>query len=544
MKLWVLSSSVLILTVVGLRALLRGKIAPKLQYALWLLVLLRLLFPFSPVESPMSVAYVLPAAENTVQNVSVTPSAVENPEVETLFSRETQISRPVSPAEASDPTVIVQDIWYIGMILVGLVLLGSNLVFYSRLRRSRKRLELDFPLPVYGVAAIPSPCLFGRSVYVPVAYLDDPQAMEHMLAHELCHHRQGDTIWSFLRTVCLVLHWYNPLVWAAVILSKADGELACDSAAIARLGEEQRIPYGKTLLGLITARPRPADLFSCATTMTSGKRSLQNRVRAIAKKPKMLVITAIFVALAMIFAVGCTFTGPEKAEEPLRGRDLVDIEMLSQADNGMITSPISSRLPPPLTQEQISEVIDLFGDMELTPASEEQDFASLLHVGLNRGDENLLSFFIDKNGVFSVLNLDAPVYYQCEDGKSVYLRLQSIMADHTDEQLLVDAFFQGLTYDADQDRFYLPEVPAGMEDRWLLRLDGRLLMGDTGSGMSYHWEELYSETDGTLPTDVTVSRLTGAMLSVTLLDESGQTQYVNPYPLQLLSLVPPTVLPT
>ena len=42
---WIITSSVLIVIIVVLRFLLRGKISLKLQYALWGLVLIRLLLP-------------------------------------------------------------------------------------------------------------------------------------------------------------------------------------------------------------------------------------------------------------------------------------------------------------------------------------------------------------------------------------------------------------------------------------------------------------------------------------------------------------------
>lgn len=47
MTTWIISSSVLILTVIALRRLLRGRISLGMQYALWLLVLMRLLAPVS-----------------------------------------------------------------------------------------------------------------------------------------------------------------------------------------------------------------------------------------------------------------------------------------------------------------------------------------------------------------------------------------------------------------------------------------------------------------------------------------------------------------
>ena len=42
---WIISSSILIFVVIGLRFLLRRRIRPILQYGLWALVLVRLLVP-------------------------------------------------------------------------------------------------------------------------------------------------------------------------------------------------------------------------------------------------------------------------------------------------------------------------------------------------------------------------------------------------------------------------------------------------------------------------------------------------------------------
>ena len=55
-----ISSSVLILALALLRILLRGKISPRLQFGLWLLVAVRLLVPVSLGQSPASVMNYVP----------------------------------------------------------------------------------------------------------------------------------------------------------------------------------------------------------------------------------------------------------------------------------------------------------------------------------------------------------------------------------------------------------------------------------------------------------------------------------------------------
>ena len=64
---WIVSSSVLILVVIALRYVLRGKLSLRMQYALWLLVLVRLLVPVSFGASDLSVMNAVPERVPTVQ---------------------------------------------------------------------------------------------------------------------------------------------------------------------------------------------------------------------------------------------------------------------------------------------------------------------------------------------------------------------------------------------------------------------------------------------------------------------------------------------
>ena len=61
---WIVTSSVLILVIIFLRAVLRSKISLRLQYALWAIVLIRLLFPFEFGATDLSLL-------NAVENVPV-----------------------------------------------------------------------------------------------------------------------------------------------------------------------------------------------------------------------------------------------------------------------------------------------------------------------------------------------------------------------------------------------------------------------------------------------------------------------------------------
>lgn len=157
-----------------------------------------------------------------------------------------------------------------------------------------------------------SPCLVGffrPTVCLTPACLEDEDILRHVLAHETTHLRHGDHIWSVVRCVCLCIYWFNPLVWLAAILSKRDQELACDEAALQKLGEEDRIPYGKTLLTIVSHTMAPGKILQTATSMSETKKQLKERIEFIVKRPKNLWFAAISVILIAALTAGCVFTG-------------------------------------------------------------------------------------------------------------------------------------------------------------------------------------------------------------------------------------------
>lgn len=356
---WIITSSLLILLVLLLRRL---PIAPWQRYALWLVVLVRLLVPVQLFSLPAS-ELTLPDVGSAMEEVDLYAiptgmlEGVPQEDVDTML--ETFQPGDVIHWSSSDMNfydqfsfsyntgcgVIEEDgvhtyalyanlrqallwIYGTGVLAALLVLIRTNRRFSRQLKQLRRPLEVTGSLlPVYTAEGLASPCLFGLfrpAIYLTPETAEDQTALRHILAHEETHYRHGDHVWSLLRCLALALHWWNPLVWLAVIISRRDGELCCDAATLKRLGDEERQAYGETLLSLVTAKPGPRDLLSCSTTMTSGKRSLQERIRWIARRPKVLVSVSVAVILVALAAVGCAFGHPsEEPADATSGEDIL-----------------------------------------------------------------------------------------------------------------------------------------------------------------------------------------------------------------------------
>lgn len=319
---WFISSAVLTAALIALHYLLRGRIGPRLQYALWLLALIRLLVPVSVGKTALSVENLLPhtqpAAQSAVQTI---PPSAPGPAAPAAASKPAPIS--VSNAAPAQKTAgrgqILFAVWLTGAALIGGWLVFCDLRCRLRLRTGSRQLRpaaKSCPeIRLAGTAA--SPCLFG--LFPPVIYVtpdcaQDPALLRHCTAHETAHYRHGDHIWAALRGLCLALHWFDPFVWWAAILSREDAELACDEAAIRLLGEDARADYGRSLIRM-TCRMQVSP-FSAATTMSGRGRQLKARIGSITKKPRTTIPVLIAVLLLALLAAGCTMTGAKPQEAP------------------------------------------------------------------------------------------------------------------------------------------------------------------------------------------------------------------------------------
>lgn len=347
MKEILLTSSVLILALLALRRLFRRTISRRMQYTLWALVLVRLLVPLNVGTLAHNVLSAAEPVQTAVEKRLETPvlymqDGTERHPAQLLSGEESQGDPQSPPSDAAQsapadeysivtPTyraVALSEaltyVWYAGMLIVGAWFLFTNLRFARALRKARTPYSVEgCRYPVYLVSALPSPCLFGvlrPAIYLNNAAAASPELLRFVLAHEQTHARHLDPLWSLLRGLCLTVYWFDPLVWLAAVLSREDGELACDEGTLRALGADERTAYGKALLSLVPVCTKPQNPLLGATTMTGGKKSLKERVTRIAEN-RQAKTAAVFAAVALAALVcAVSFTGapdtpPEVTQE-------------------------------------------------------------------------------------------------------------------------------------------------------------------------------------------------------------------------------------
>ena len=255
-----LTGSFIVLFVLLARLLLRK--APKIySYALWAVVLFRLLCPVS-FSAPVSLLGVLdaPAATESHTVEYISPTIVHDP-APSVDIPVTTIDDAINDAlpqgleqTVADPlefpVSLLTVVWFTVMVGFALYHLLKFLFFYGNLVGSpclRDNIYLSDYIDTPFVTGILDP-----KIYLPLGLSEQEQS--YIILHEQHHIRRGDHIWKLLGFTALCIHWFNPLVWVSFVLASKDMEMSCDEAVLKKMGADIRADYSASLLSLATGR--------------------------------------------------------------------------------------------------------------------------------------------------------------------------------------------------------------------------------------------------------------------------------------------------
>ena len=312
------SAASLAIAVILLARLCLRRVPKVITYALWAVVLFRLLCPVT-VESAVSI---LPEMESVARDYTLADEPITvigaseaayravgdvlNGGVDVQHIRTTARNENGNVAYA---TATWREVWllfgsYVWLAGIAVMLIRATI----QTVKLRRRLMGAVPMGkgVFLADHIDSPFVMGLirpRIYLPSALGEHER--EYILLHERHHIRRGDHLTRALAFAAMCLHWFNPLVWVAFILSGWDMEMSCDEAVVRRLGGEIRADYAASLLRLTTGRRAIAP-----TPLAFGEGDTGGRIRNLSRwKKPLLIVVVIAVVVCVVLAV-CLLTDP------------------------------------------------------------------------------------------------------------------------------------------------------------------------------------------------------------------------------------------
>lgn len=339
-------SSVTALLLLFLKRCLKFRIPPFLNAALWLVLFVRLIFPYLP-ESSFSVYNLLSYGGTTLYEEvlcgsdSVRTEAENRSYIETLLpdksANAAEVGIDVSLCMEKEQEVALekqrQAEWREKLLTavcviyaVGAVGSLSWLAFsYVRVRRRAVRAsvlcEAEELLEIYAFAGrklrIPAHKLpelrLGSSsmlcgIFRPVLIVDyqvERSELPMIFLHELNHYVHRDNAVILLSNIISAILWFNPLMWLASASLRDDLEMLCDSRTL-EFASVNPARYAR----LLYTCADPSRRFSSALYMSAEGRLLKRRLRRIAVNGKTSLVGRWVAGLLSMVLMLCCLTNP------------------------------------------------------------------------------------------------------------------------------------------------------------------------------------------------------------------------------------------
>lgn len=259
--------------------------------ALWILVLLAFCVPYK-----VDVASFLPKAEQTVQVTEQQP--LLSPQETDTIPMETESPEAVGKEKSISAETLLRTVYFGGLAAVGMYYGMVYVLFCRRQKKAARKVKesdslerfnsvkyemgIRREIPLLESPSVASPMLMGifrPRVLLPVDMFHE-KALAMIFRHELTHYKRKDLLLKGAALAVHLLHWFNPLSYAALKNINEACEYACDEAVVGKMSSEKRREYGEMLLYRI-GRGKCRMFFAGFSAGEGQKKVLKRRLGAI-----------------------------------------------------------------------------------------------------------------------------------------------------------------------------------------------------------------------------------------------------------------------
>ncbi len=336
------SGSLLILALLLGKRFLKDKISRQWQYYIWLVVVLRLLFPFGPEVSLLGKTY--QAVDQAITQTASLPPQQQSPlttpggnlaPVTGTEQSNRSMNSPTEDLTTVHPfqeigTLLTDQVWLIWLAAAVVLLIRKATVYQSFIRYIKAGLTpvsdieildrlfitaeqagIKRPVELCVNPLISSPLLIGffrPCIVLPNADISK-KAFQYIVLHELTHYKRRDMFYKWLVQITACLHWFNPLVHLMSREITKACEFSCDEAILTKMGSGNAQDYGKTLLDAMAAVGKYKENLG-SVTLSENKKLLKERLGAIMKFQKTSRAVKLLTAvLTVCIVLGASFAG-------------------------------------------------------------------------------------------------------------------------------------------------------------------------------------------------------------------------------------------
>jgi len=309
---WVLYStamaSLLSLIIFAFKFLIKDKLGVRWHYAIWLIVIIRLLIPYG-LQSSFSIFNIINFKSTTVTQVSysITYEAIKifnNKESNTNASPDLVKSNLQTNTTNTNKSQVylqlISCLWLLVVIIIGSYTIAMTMRLKTRFKNGKasdnedvlllllqckKKLNIKAYIKIINTNGIKIPCIYGfisPKLLLPIGietYVNKNE-LEYIILHELGHVKRLDIIVSCLSGALQIIHWFNPIIWYSFYRMRNDKELACDALVLSHVKCGDYINYGKTIIKLLESYKKTPRVYGMSSII-SDKSQIKRRITMI-----------------------------------------------------------------------------------------------------------------------------------------------------------------------------------------------------------------------------------------------------------------------
>ncbi len=343
-----ISSSFIIMFLVVLRLLFIKRLPRLFFYALWLVLLIRLLVPVT-ITTPVNILNftgIHTHIQDFIKSSQIIDAEVDDQRVSELgviinerqeIGSEKKRLPLILPKEelSSNPyynygsirPILLSYIWL--FITVAFLTLFTYMFFKVKKHLSDATIVGANATDVYESDKLSSPILMGLfspRIILPLNLKVTEDEASMILAHERHHLKRKDNILKPLAMIALCIHWFNPFVWLFYIYFIRDMEISCDEAVLRQNVNHRKDHYANTLLSVA----EHSNQFFYGGILAFGENDLTIRIKRILGYKKHTGAIMILSAILLLFNSALIFGEEDDVAKFVRNYNLQSMSLESQ----------------------------------------------------------------------------------------------------------------------------------------------------------------------------------------------------------------------
>lgn len=309
-------STFIALSIMMIRWVVGRRVPAFFNYALWSILLVRLIVPMT-FASESSIFNYLP----TTNKIQVVYSNISKSEEVKEIS---DIKEDVKKQESHININAVSNIWIIVTAGLFIAFTTNYILSMNKFREGilYKSYEVDsiiksltrMNIRVYTVEWVDTPMVCGilkPKIIVPthITQEKNKDILKAVILHELVHIKRRDNIIKLISIFTACVHWFNPVVWRALVLSHIDMEKACDEKVMQITAGKFKKKYAESLLSFAIDKSNITN----TATVSFGESNIKKRIDGVLKYNKTKLTVKIITITMFVCATLLLITDESKS---------------------------------------------------------------------------------------------------------------------------------------------------------------------------------------------------------------------------------------